>query len=81
MGELEKALSEVEDVLDEKLRELDVLESEKKDIIKRYFESDDSTRVEIQKEIELSIEKYKKLAEETIAFKDEIKKLKKQGSD
>ena len=79
MENVEKQLKQFEKALDEKLKTLDGLEAEKLDIMERYFDADEKSRVEIQKEMKASEEKFKTLAEETLALKEKIKKLKKKS--
>ncbi len=78
MENFEKKLIQTEKALDDKLKALDVLEAEKLDIMERYVDADEKTRAKIEKEMKVSEEKFKTLAEETLILKEEIKKLKKR---
>ncbi len=77
MENLEKQLNQFEKALDEKLKTLDALEAEKIDIMERYVDTDKNSRATIEKEMKASEEKFKTLAEETLALKEKIKQLKK----
>ena len=77
MESLEKQLNQFEKALDEKLKTLDALEAEKIDIMERYVDTDKNSRATIEKEMNSSEEKFKILAEETLALKEKIKQLKK----
>ncbi len=79
MENVEKQLKQFEKALDEKLKTLDGLEAEKLDIMERYVDADEKSRVGIEKEMKASEEKFKTLAEETLALKEEIKKLKRKS--
>lgn len=79
MENIEKQLNQFEKSLEDKLKALDVLEAEKLDIMERYVDADEKSRATIEKEMKASEEKFKILAEETLALKEKIKKLKKKG--
>ncbi len=78
MKNIETQLSQLEKELENKLKTLDALEEEKLDIMERFVASDKNGRVKIEKEMKASEEKFKMLAEETLALKEQIKLLKTQ---
>lgn len=78
MKNIEKKLTKLEHSLDEKLKVLETLEAEKHDIIKNFNNADEQLKIEILKQMKISEEKFKLLAEETLILKEKIKKLKKK---
>ena len=64
--------------LEELNQRLEILEREKSDLINRYNSATPEEKVLIEKEILLSEENFKLLAEETVKFAEKVKKLKKK---
>lgn len=75
-NEIKNKLKKADSLLDQKLRDLETLEQEKIDILKRYAKATSEQRREIEQEIKLSEDKFKKLEEEVTAIYDKIKLLK-----
>ena len=77
MENIKEVLEKIKVKLSKKLTELDALETEKKDIIKRFKNAGDKEKILIEKEIKKSTEKFKKLSEEVLALKNKVDELKK----
>lgn len=76
MEDINKFIKQCNNALDDKLKQLEILEEEKKDILIRYSKASEEERLLIEQEIIKSEEKYKKLAEETAQLAKKIKKVK-----
>ncbi len=73
---MEMTVNKIKQLLDLKLKELDVLEAEKQDIISRYKTCHEEERKDIEYEMVLSENKFKKLAEEVLELKQKVKNIK-----
>ena len=78
MEKVDKLLEQANEILNEKLEQLEVLEEEKKKIVLLYEKVDLNKRVLIEKEMKKSIDRYKKLCDEVLMLSVKIKKLKKE---
>jgi hypothetical protein len=75
MTTVEKRLKNASERLNLKLKELEVLDIEKQDIMKRYEKASSKEREAIQVEMAESIERYKNLADEVHKIHSEVKSL------
>ncbi len=76
MENFEKQLMEIENALADKLKVLEVLEAEKRDIIQKYNNASNIERYKIRKEMKASETKFKMLSEEMLALKQQVKMIK-----
>lgn len=77
MENIKERLSKANFILDSKLKKLEELETEKKDIIERFSNANDKERAKIEQEMKTSEEKFIALSDEVSAIAEKIKKLKK----
>ncbi len=75
MNEIKEKVAKAQNKLKVVLRKLDLLEEEKKDIMKR-FQEQPQNRDKIKKEMEKSEESFRKLAETALKLKNDVKRLK-----
>ena len=78
MEDIEIKLKTLKNTLNERLKELEILEIEKNDIMDRYSKANKAERAIIEKEMRLSEESFKSLSENVLSITQEIKKLKKK---
>ena len=78
MEKIDKLLEIASDSLDDKLQQLELLEEEKKEIISKYENANDTQKKLLEKEMKKSEEKYKNLCDEVLTLSEKVKKLKKQ---
>ncbi len=76
MENFEKQLMEIENALADKLKVLEILEAEKRDIIQKYNNASNIERYKIRKEMKASETKFKMLSEEMLALKQQVKMIK-----
>lgn len=76
MENIDKLIDKVNANLNEKLKQLEILEYEKKVIIEQYNKTKSSERLLIEIEMKKSVEKFKKLSEEVLMLSEKVKKLK-----
>ena len=77
MEDLEKMIEQINLILDIKLKKLDALEREKKEILSRYIKANSSEKSLIEHEMKESEKKFKKLNEDVLKLSQKVKKLKK----
>ncbi|MBE7074557.1 MAG: hypothetical protein E7376_01045 [Clostridiales bacterium] len=78
MDNIMKTLKKANNALDNKLKDLEQLEAEKLDILKRYAKANDEQRLEIENEMKASEVKFKLLLQDVNEISKKIDKLKKQ---
>lgn len=78
MENINKLLEQANSILNEKLEQLEVLETEKKEIISMYEKAKPTEKVLLEVEMKKSEEKYKNLCDEVLILSEKVKKLKKR---
>lgn len=78
MENINELLKQANDSLNNKLEQLEILESEKKQIIELYEKLKPADKVLLEVEMKKSEEKYKNLCDNVLILCEKVKKLKKQ---
>lgn len=76
MENINKLLEQANTILNEKLEQLDVLETEKKEIISMHEKAKPAEKMLLEVEMKKSEEKYKNLCDEVLTLSEKVKKLK-----
>ena len=76
MENINKLLEQANTILNEKLEQLEILETEKKEIISMYKKARPTEKVLLEVEMKKSEEKYKNLCDEVLTLAEKVKKLK-----
>lgn len=77
MENINKLVEQVNARLNEILEQLEVLETEKKEIISQYENAKPSEKILLEVEMKKSEEKYKKMCEDILKLSEKVKDLKK----
>lgn len=78
MENIDKLLEQANTSLNDKLQQLEILETEKKEIVSMYEKARPTEKVLFEVEMKNSEEKYKNLCNEVLTLSEEVKKLKKR---
>ena len=77
MGNIENLLKQANGSLNDKLAQLEVLGTEKKEIIEQYKNAKPEEKPLIEIEMKNSVEKFRHLCAEVLILAEKVKKLKK----
>lgn len=79
MRDINKLLQEANANLNNKIKQLEILESEKKKIIEMYETAKPTEKILLEVEMKKSIKNYKQLLNEVLNFSKNVKKFKKSN--